>query len=76
MLLRFKTHKGYHFRKEDLLSQGLTLNDELQRVLQKYDDIVKGKSSSGVHMETLAPLVFLNQEDDDLEDDSMQLSRC
>ncbi|RWR84747.1 TOM1-like protein 4 isoform X2 [Cinnamomum micranthum f. kanehirae] len=62
---------------EELLRQGLTLNDDLQRALRKHDDIVKGMPTTGstVAEETrAAPLISVNHEDDESDDDISQLA--
>ncbi|XP_010260421.1 PREDICTED: target of Myb protein 1 [Nelumbo nucifera] len=61
---------------EELLRQGLTLNDELQRVLCRHDDIVNGKPTEGAGktVNPVAPLVNVNHEDDESEDDFAQLA--
>ncbi|KAK4273956.1 hypothetical protein QN277_017255 [Acacia crassicarpa] len=63
---------------EQLLSQGLALNDSLQRVLGRHYDIQKGTVNSGATARgtetSVLPLVNVSHEDDESEDDFDQLA--
>lgn len=62
-------------RDEGLLFQALALNDDLQRVLERHDELAKGSSAIGSAPVSAAPLVNVSHEEDELEDDFSQLSR-
>ncbi|XP_058097393.1 TOM1-like protein 3 [Magnolia sinica] len=61
---------------EELLRQGLTLNDNLQRVLRQHDDILKGIYPTGTRATetSVAPLANVNHEDDESDDEFSQLA--
>lgn len=66
----------FPFRDEELLLKGLALNDKLQQVLGRHDDIAKGIPNAALRTtETpVAPIMTVNQEDDESEDDFAQLA--
>lgn len=64
---------------EELLCQGLALNDSLQRVLNRHDEIARGAPNTGVGARTETssmpmPFVNVSHEDDESEEEFSQLS--
>ncbi|KAM1348126.1 hypothetical protein FF1_002406 [Malus domestica] len=60
---------------EELLCQGLALNDDLQRVISRHDNSVTGTTTVVRGAESsVVPLVNVNHEDDESEDEFSQLA--
>eukprot|EP00252_Welwitschia_mirabilis_P020637 TRINITY_DN5094_c0_g1_i1.p1 TRINITY_DN5094_c0_g1~~TRINITY_DN5094_c0_g1_i1.p1 ORF type:complete len:538 (+),score=135.63 TRINITY_DN5094_c0_g1_i1:890-2503(+) len=60
---------------EGILFPALTLNDDLQRVLNKHDDIASGSYVPPADTTVLPPALNVNHEEEDSEDDTSQLLR-
>lgn len=64
------------FRDEELLCQGLALNDNLQRVLSQHEKMARGIPIEGVRVTetSVVPVVNVNHEEEESDDDFAQLA--